>query len=85
MSSTFLRGLYVSSAIVMAFAAPSFAQDQTFTLTVTDSDQPYQTPGYTFRVIPITVTNPSAFRVDSIAFSATGPGTIGIVDFIIFT
>lgn len=84
MSAKILKGLCLSAAFVV-LAAPALAQDQTFTLTVTDSDQPYGVAGYTFRVIPITVTDAAAFRVDSIAFTATGPASIAIVDFIIFT
>lgn len=77
--------LLLSSAVFCSLAAPVLAQDQTFTMTVTDSDFAYGTPGYTFRVIPITVTNAAGFRVDAIAVSNTGAGTITIVDFIIFT
>lgn len=83
--TTLKAGLLLTAAAFFPLAAPAFAQDQTFTMTVTDSDQAYGTAGYTFRVIPITVTNPAGFKVDAIAVSNTGAGTIGIVDFIIFT
>jgi hypothetical protein len=59
------------------------AQDQTFDLTVTDADRPYGTPGYTFRVIPITVTDPASFRVDAVNTVGT-IAPVGVVDFIIF-
>ncbi|NBE06877.1 autotransporter outer membrane beta-barrel domain-containing protein [Paragemmobacter ruber] len=84
LNRAFAKAMQASTALCLVMAAPSFAQDQTFTLTVTDSDQPYQTPGYTFRVIPITITDPSGFRVDAVAQSGT-TGGVSIVDFIIFT
>ncbi len=78
-----VKAMQASTALCLLMSAPSFAQDQTFTFTVTDADQPYGTAGYTFRVLPITVTSPFSFRMDAVAVSAT-TGSVGIVDFIIF-
>jgi len=78
-----MRSIPLLAALTSVLATAAFAQDQRFDLVVTDSDRPYGTPGYTFRVIPITVTDAEAFRVDAVQTIGT-IDQVEIVDFIIF-
>ena len=76
-------GLAAVLAATTALGGAAWGQDQTIQVAVNGSSFSYGTSGYTFAVVPITVSNAAAFRVDSINQGATG-GSVGIVDFIVF-
>lgn len=69
--------------VTLATVATALGAEAAETITVTDSDPSYSTPGYTYKVIDINVTDSSIFKVDAISSIGT-VGNVGIVDFIIF-
>lgn len=76
-------GAAVLAAVGLVGGGPARAQDQTIQIMVDDTSFQYGTPGYTFVVVPITVTDAANFMIDSISQGATA-GQVGIMDFIVF-